>query len=153
MKRSYQIWRGWTRCAPLLAALALAGCKLVDQRTFAPAPEAKTPAPAPAAAPAAPSPAESEGRRALVTIDTGTAQGASYQGLLRVAVRAAELRDPNVQYDVVGLAPTSADAKSAEQDAATVMRSIIADGVPAARIHLGLRTAPGSTRQVRVYVR
>ena len=41
-----------------------------------------------------------------------------------------------------------------QRDAATVMRSIMLAGVPAARIHLGLRADPAlAGREVRVYVR
>jgi hypothetical protein len=130
----------------------LPGCKLIDQSTFAPAPEAR---PAPMAAPAAaPPPAPSaESRRALVTIAWST-PSPDYQSVLRYAVHAAEARDSNVQYDVVGEVPNLAGAEQAQRDAAAVMRAIMADGVPAARIHLGLRAEPGvAVRQVRVYVR
>ena len=44
-------------------------------------------------------------------------------------------------------------ADAAQASAVEVMRSIVAQGVPASRIHLGLRTEPAiATRQVRVYV-
>jgi len=129
----------------------LSGCKLIDQTTFAPAPEAK---PAPAATQsAAPPPLSAESRRALVTIAYST-PNPNYQDVLRYAVRAAEARDPNVQYEVVGEVPSLAGAEQAQRDAAAVMRAIMADGVPAARIHLGLRAEPGvAVRQVRVFVR
>lgn len=138
------------RCTAWLAALSLfAGCKLVDQNTFAPAPEPK---PAEAAAPA-PAAASLETRRALVTIDFTNA-APDYQQLLGYAVRAAENRDRNVQFDVVAVLPELGVAEQGQRDAAGVMHAIMADGVPAERIHLGLRAQPGlATRQVRVYVR
>ena len=74
--------------------------------------------------------------------------------MLRYAVRAAETRVPGVQYDVIAMLPAGADAAAGQQRAAEVMRDIMAQGVPASRIHLGLRTAPaGGAQEVRVYVR
>ena len=61
--------------------------------------------------------------------------------MLRYAVREAETRAPGVQYDVVAMLPAGADAAAAQHRAAEVMRDIMAQGVPASRIHLGLRTA------------
>jgi hypothetical protein len=136
----------------LLASLflALPGCKLIDQTTFAPSPEAAPAAPQTAAAPAAPA---TEARRPLVVIDYGRVTP-EYRDLLRLAVHAAQARDPQVQYDVVAIAPT-ADAAPAMQDhAAEVMRTIMLDHVPEGRIHLGLRVDPSqNVNQVRVYVR
>ena len=133
----------------LLACLLLAGCALVDQRTFAPAPEAKA---APAATPAA-APVRVDARTPLVSIDfSGPAP--QYQELLGYAVRAAETRDREVQYHVVAVLPKASDAAQGQQEAAEVMQAIMRVGVPASNIHLGLRadpTQPG--RQVRVYVR
>lgn len=134
-----------------LALCLLSGCKLIDQSTFAPAPEAK-PGAAATPAPAPPS-VSGESRRALVTIAYST-PNPDYQDVLRYAVRTAEARDPNVQYDVIGEVPSLAGAEQAQRDATSVMRAIMADGVPPARIHLGLRAEPGvAVRQVRVYVR
>jgi hypothetical protein len=133
----------------MLCCLLLAGCALVDQKTFAPAPEAK--AQTTVAAPAAP--VKLDARLPLVTVDFSGAPP-QYEELLRYAVRAAEMRDRDVQYDVVAMLPDPAAAGPGQHDAATVMRSIMLAGVPAARIHLGLRadpTLPG--REVRVYVR
>jgi hypothetical protein len=133
----------------MLACLLLAGCALVDQKTFAPAPEAK--AQTTVATPAAP--VKLDARLPLVTVDF-SGPPPQYEELLRYAVRAAEMRNRDVQYDVVALLPDAAAAAPGQHDAATVMRSIMLVGVPAARIHLGLRadpTLPG--REVRVYVR
>ena len=132
----------------LCACLLLAGCALVDQKTFAPAPEAKAEAPAQPAPPV-----KLDTRVPLVTVDF-SGPPPQYEELLRYAVRAAELRDRDVQYDVVALLSNATDAGQGQHDAAAVMRSIMLAGVPAARIHLGLRADPTlAGREVRVYVR
>ena len=64
-----------------------------------------------------------------------------YQDVLRYAVREAETRAPGVQYDVIAMLPAGADAAVAQRRATDVMRGIMAQGVPASRIHLGLRAA------------
>ena len=128
----------------LLATLALVGCKLVDQTTFAPSPEAKA-----AAAPAVP---KSDPRVALLTIGYDT-PNPNYHDVLRYAVREAETRAPGVRYDVIAMLPAGGDAAQAQSSAAEVMRAIMAQGVAESRIQLGLRTEPaGLTREVRVYV-
>jgi hypothetical protein len=129
----------------LLAALVLAGCKLVDQTTFAPSP-AEKPAPTAAAA-------DTDPRTPLLTIGYDT-PSPSYQDVLHYAVRAAEARSAHVEYDVYALLPAGGDAAQAQNSALDVMRTIMAQGVPAARVHLGLRTEPANTpRETRVYVR
>ena len=128
----------------LAAVLLLAGCKLIDQTTFAPSPEE------PAAKSEAP---KADPRPPLITIGYATPDP-NYQELLRYAVRAAETRAPGVQYDVVATLPAGADAEAGQQRASEVMRDIMAQGVPASRVHLGLRAAPaGGAQEVRVYVR
>ena len=133
----------------MLGCLLLAGCALVDQNTFAPAPEAK----AQPTAQAAPMPVRVDTRVPLVTVDF-SGSPPQYQELLGYAVRAAENRDRDVHYDVVAMLPKASDASRGQQEAADVMRSIMRAGVPAARIHLALRADPTlSGREVRVYVR
>jgi hypothetical protein len=128
----------------LAAGLMLAGCKLIDQTTFAPSPE--EPASKSEAAKADP-------RTPLITIGYATPDP-NYQEVLRYAVRAAETRVPGVEYDVFAMLPAGADAAEGQKRVAEVMRGIMAQGVPASRIHLGLRTAPaGGAQEVRVYVR
>ena len=137
-----------TRLTPfVLALLSFAGCTLIDQRTFAPSPEAK-------AKPAPPSaPVSLDSRIPLVTIDY-TVPSPDYGELLHAAVRAAEARDPDVQYDVVAMLKDSSGLADGQQHAIGVMRAIMRDRVPATRIHLGVRSDPGLTAsQVRVYVR
>ena len=128
----------------LWAGLLLAGCKLIDQTTFAPSPEetaAKQEAP------------KVDPRTPLVTIGS-TASDASYQDVLRYAVHAAESRVHGVQYDVIAMLPPDSDAAAAQHRAADVMRYIMTQGVPASRIRLGLRSAAaGGAQEVRVYVR
>jgi hypothetical protein len=131
----------------MLAVLLLAGCKLIDQTTFAPSPEAKAQT---AQAPAGP---KVDTRTPLVAIDF-TDPNPDYQGLLRYALHAAETRDPSVHYDVVALLPPNADAAAQQRHGLEVMRAMVAQGVAANRIQLGLRsTPPGGEPEVRVYVR
>ncbi len=128
----------------LAAGLLLAGCKLIDQTTFAPSPEET------AAKPETP---KVDARAPLVTIGYAT-PNPDYQDVLRYAIREAETRAPGVQYDVVAMLPPGADAAAAQHRLAEVMRDIMAQGVPDSRIHLGLRSAPaGSAQEVRIYVK
>lgn len=131
----------------VLALLSFTGCTLIDQRTFAPSPEAKAqPAPPPV-------PVVIDTRTPLVTIDY-TQPSPDYAQLLHAAVRAAELRDAEVQDHVISVVSTSSDPSEAQERATGVMRAIMRDHVPANRIHLGLRTDPAlAAGQVRVYVR
>jgi hypothetical protein len=131
----------------LLALCGFTGCALIDQTTFAPAPEAKAQAPAP------PPAAAIDPRTPLVTIDY-TVPDPAYEDLLHSAVHAAESRYPDVQFDVVSVLPDMSQAGLGQERAAGVMRAIMRDRVPASRIHLGLRTDPALTAsRVLVYVR
>ena len=136
-----------TRLVPVvLALLSFTGCTLIDRRTFAPSPEAK-------AQPAPLRPVVLDTRTPLVTIDY-TVPSPDYGELLHAAVRAAESRDADVQYDVVSVMKDTADASTGQERATGVMRAIMRDRVPASRIHLALRTDPTlAANQVRVYVR
>jgi hypothetical protein len=129
-----------------VALLSFAGCTLIDQRTFAPSPEAK-------AQPAPPAPVVLDPRTALVTIDY-TVPSPDYAELLHYAVRAAENRDPDVQYDIVSVLKDTSESMAGQDRATGVMRAVMRDRVPASRIHLALRTDPTlAASQVRVYVR
>ncbi len=135
---------GW-----LAGLLSLTGCTLIDQRTFAPSPEADQDVyvQAPAA------PVRFDSRAPLVVIDYAIPEP-RYQDLLRMAVHAAEGRNGNVQYDVVAVLPDLKDSARGQSRAVSVMRDIMAEQVPAARVHLGLRAEPAlAAGQVRVYVR
>lgn len=130
-----------------LALLVFTGCTLIDQSTFAPAPEAKAQAPTP------PPPAAIDPRTPLVTIDY-TAPSPDYELLLQDAVHAAQSRNSEVQFDVVAVTSDISGAPQAQDRALGVMRAIMRDRVPASRIHLGLRTNPVLTAdRVLVYVR
>jgi hypothetical protein len=131
----------------LLALLSFNGCTLIDQNTFAPAPEAKAQTPPPPQVRVDP-------RTPLVTIDYQDGETPDYAGLLNSAVRAAVARYADVQFDVVSVVKDLSAATAAQANGLGVMRAIMRDGVPASRIHLGVRTDPGLTgSQVRVYVR
>jgi hypothetical protein len=136
-----------TKFVPVaLALLSFTGCTLIDQRTFAPAPEAK-------AQPAVASPVVVDTRTALVTIDY-TGPSPNYGELLHAAVRAAESRYPDVQYDVVSVMTDMSAVSEGQARATGVMRAIMRDRVPPSRIHLALRGDPTlAANQVRVYVR
>jgi hypothetical protein len=131
----------------VFALLSFTGCTLIDQRTFAPSPEAKAQPPAPRP------PVPIDTRIPLVTIDY-TVPSPDYGELLHYAVHAAEARDPDVEYDVVSVLKDTSDAASGQERATGVMRAIMRDRVPPSRIHLALRTDPTlAASQVRVYVR
>jgi hypothetical protein len=135
----------------------LAGCTLIDQTTFAPSPETKPPPVI------APPPVET--RTPLIVI-AATATPKDYAKPLQAAVRAAQSRSRDIDYDVVGVAPAPPGTtgqpavasvvaqEEAGSHAAEVMRAIMAQGIPAARIHLSVRSDPAiSTGEIRVYVR
>jgi hypothetical protein len=84
--------------APILASLLLAGCTLIDQRTFAPSPEAEPIPVVPGA------PVRYDPRTPLISIDFAS-PSPNYRDLLRLAVRAAESRNGSVQFDVVAVTP------------------------------------------------
>ncbi|HEY1935658.1 MAG TPA: hypothetical protein VGG99_26925 [Acetobacteraceae bacterium] len=133
----------------VLGCLLLAGCALVDQNTFAPAPEAR----AQSAAPAPPVAVRVDSRTPLVTIDFGGPLP-DYTGLLRYAVHEAQNRDRDVQFDVVVMLPDATQAPRGQDDALGVMRTMMQSGVAASHIHLGLQADPTlKSREVRVYVR
>ena len=137
----------------LMAGLSVTGCKLIDQTTFAPTPEA-------AAVPAQATLPRLDARVPLVTIGFDQ-PNPQYHAMLGYAVHAAEARDAAVQYEVFAVVPAKATpaqqaqaAGAAQGNAIEVMRAIMALGVPAARIHLGVRSDPTiDAEQVRVYVR
>ena len=134
---------------PLLVAVA--GCTLVDQRTFQRA------APAPAAAEIARAKAP-----ALPLVSIRLDQpGADYRPALAEAVQAAQQRKPDVTFDVLAMVPSQAAAAEqdrrtgeAARDAREVAAAMVAVGIPQDRMRLGLRGDPGTPpREVRIYVR
>jgi hypothetical protein len=136
------------RLVPIIVALlCVTGCKLIDQTTFAPAPEAKAQPPKPIPATAI------DPRTPLVTIDYSIGTP-NYDELLQDAVLAAKARYPEVQFDVVSVLQDTSDVQTGQDRALGVMRAIMRDRVPADRIHLALRTDPTvPAGRVLVYVR
>jgi hypothetical protein len=136
------------RLVPIAAILlAVTGCTLIDQTTFAPAPEAKAQAPAPLPASAI------DARTPLMTIDY-TIGTPNYDELLQDAVMAAKSRYPDVQFDVVAVMQDTSDAGVGQERAISVMQAIMRNRVPADRVHLAFRTDPALTAgRVLVYVR
>ena len=135
-----------------LSLLALGGCKLIDQTTFAPSPS-ENPSLLPATR-------GLDTRAPLVTVSQGTPIPA-YRDLLRFAVQQARARDPNVQFDVLVAVPGAADpaAQAAavgtiQTEAVALMQEIGRDGVPSTQIHLRAGADATITQpQIRVYVR
>lgn len=145
-------------CLPalLLGALALCSCRLIDQRTFAPAPEAKTATAAMAATEAGPA---LDSRRALMVIEPGTRLD-NYGGVLHDAVAAAMRRDPQVRFDVVTIVPggTSLSAQvtsasAAQSEGLAVANALLEAGAPSGQVVLGARPDPRATHpEIRVYI-
>ncbi len=146
------------RTVAAAALLALGGCALIDQTTFAPAP--RPAAPAPHAAPAIAAAPRIDRRTPLLTIGADTPASA-YRSLLGFAVQAATRRDHAVRFDVTAIAPAGL-APAREQDAtaaataeaAQVMRALTAAGVKPGRILLrAVLDSAVRRHEVRVYVR
>jgi hypothetical protein len=144
------------RCCVAVLTICLAGCKLIDQTTFAPSPS-KNPALLPAPAPAV---GKIDPRTPLLSIDAGTPVP-QYGQVLRYAVGLAKRRDPNVRFDVLVAVPDTGDAAAqtaavtnAQGQAVALMREIGDDGVPVSHIDLRAGVDPHVTQsQIRVYVR
>jgi hypothetical protein len=131
---------------------ALAGCKLVDQSTFAPKPVGPSPEQLAATPDSAKTP--------LISIHFDP-PSQPYDLLLRYAVAQAMLRKPNVAFEVVAVLPKidTATAQLAamdqgNKDTEAVVRALREQGIPPDRAILGAEIVPGATgREVRVYVR
>ena len=140
------------RIVTLVALLAGAGCRIVDQRTFAGtalAP-ATTQLTADQAATAAP----------LVAVRFDQLD-ADWQPPLLDAVRGVLARRPDAQFDLVTPVPLQASLETQDRalamgaaDAQRVADVLLGDGVAADHVHLDSRGDPGQPlREVRVYVR
>lgn len=139
-----------TRLA-LTVLLGLAGCRLVDQRTFEPAP----------AAPSAATLKQSDlPKLPLLTIPFAI-RDANWRPALRDAVQAAEAHKPGLTFAIVTPVPVSASrevqdnfTKQGREDALMVADELQVSGIPPPRIAIGLRGDPGSPpRQVQIYAR
>ncbi len=146
-----------SRAAPALLLIAvLAGCRLVDQRTFKGTglyPGAAQLARADYAERALPPPP-------LATIRFGTPDN-DWQDTVVAASRDARERKADVTFDLVApfpslasLAAQDAAQKTGARDAAAVAAVLQGDGVSADQIRIGARGDPGQPpREVEVYVR
>ena len=131
----------------MLLLPALAGCTLIDQRTFNPEAGKR---PVVAAAPVPPVPAPlATGPPPLLRIRLPA--GPELGGEIAKAVAAARARKRDVAFEVVEIVPGTGE--NAGRDAGNVARLIESQGVPAARVRLAARPAPGAAPEVRVYVR
>ena len=138
--------------AALAALVASAGCRLVDQRTFAGTVLAPSGAQLAAGDQAAALPLVSI-RFDRLDID--------WQPPLLDATRGALARQPDAQFDLVTPVPVQASLDlqdraltSGVADMQQVADVLLADGVAADHVHLGSRGDPGQpVREVRVYVR
>ena len=129
---------------PVLAA-GLAGCTLIDERTFNPDAERRPVFTAPAAAVAVtPEP----GPKPLLTVRPPVSAAVLQADIAR-AVAAARSLKPSVVFDVVAVTEQASDPGA---DAATVAQMIVAQGVPATRVHLAARPIATGPAEVRVYV-
>lgn len=134
-----------TRRAILLALAGLSGCTLVDQRTFnsdAGRPPVRPKPPAPPAPLAPPEP----GPPPLLSIRLPAP--ADLPATIARSVAAARARKRDVVFNVVEFTPGT----SAGREAAEIAELIVAQGVPAARVHLSARPIPDISREVRVFV-
>jgi hypothetical protein len=135
----------------LLVLPLLAGCKLIDQRTFESAPKA------PGAADLAhrelpPLP--------LLTVDPSN-PNTDWASQVADAALAAEARKPDVRFAVVTPIPTSATQKiqdlyttNGQADAQAVATALQSDGIAPDHITLNFQGDPGAPpREVRLYAR
>ena len=134
----------------LIALIALAGCRVVDQRVVAGWLGEHAVPPDPALANVG-----IGGTRPYLTIRL-TAD-LDPRPTIATAVEAAEAQRPGARYDVVAatpLATTEAVERQAGADARTIADAIRTAGVPEDRVRVGLTADPGEPgREVRVFLR
>lgn len=148
--------------AGALSALLLAGCKLVDQRTFDPQAGRPPAVPRPPAPPGPQPDRMLDGLAPLVTIRLG--QDTTYDQAVEQATAAALARKRDAQFTVLTAvppgapnAPPGAQANAVARyapEAARVAGLIERRGVPAGRVHLEARPEPNlAAPELRLYVR
>jgi hypothetical protein len=148
---------------PLLLAVlgvAVAGCRLIDQRTFEPAGVAPTAGELGRSGALAGGVAAGRPPRPLVTVMPGDLEH-DWKPDVLAAVRDALARDPNAAFDIVTPYPTRLGQAARDRavatgaaDAAAVAGVIEADGVAADRLHLGARGDAGQpAREVMILPR
>lgn len=135
------------RRALLLGAGLLSGCTLIDQRTFDPDAGKRPDVPKLPAPPAALPPEAGPPPLLIIRLPTS----GDLRGGIAKAVAAARQRKPSVVFDVVEI--TGDGGADVGAEAAEVAQIIIAQGVPAARVHLAARPVPNGPHEVRVFVR
>lgn len=136
----------------ILAALAAAGCHLVDQRDFDAKAGQKPEGPKVNATPF-------HGPPALVTIRFDTPDP-DYDAVLAEGVHRAMARKPDVLFTVLTLVPLAAnpDAQLAAETAAaasgrSIAASIVADGAEPGQVEQAVRSEPNlKLKEVRVLV-
>ena len=147
-------FRAWRRVAHAsLAASMLAGCALVDQRTFDPRAGMPPVRPPPPAAP------HRAGPPPLLTITFDT-PSFDWHPALAVAVADALRAKPDVLFEVVTLVPQAvgagnqvAQAEAASETGREIAEAIAADGADIGQIELAARVDPSvAVKTVRVYV-
>jgi hypothetical protein len=137
--------------------LLLAGCKLVDQRTFDP----QAGRPPVVARPALPAPQPDrtlDSLAPLVTLRLG--QDTNYDQAIEQATAAALARKRDAQFTVLTAVPPGAPDAQANAvaqyapEAARVAGLVERRGVPASRVHLEARPEPNlAAPELRLYVR
>lgn len=93
--------------------------------------------------------------RPLVVIRFGAAPP-DFEPTVYAAARGALERRPNSVFDLVALAPAigAVDQAAVTRDSESVLRALVAMGLPAERLSLSATTTPGlSTHEVHIYVR
>ena len=135
------------RLLAFACVVALGGCALIDQNTFAPEPDPPKPVGKVAAG------IQTDSRVPLLTIRYDVPHP-DYGRVLAFATHAADTRRPGVGYDVVTVTGSADDAAQGGQDAAEVAQMMIEHGTAPSRIHLGARIDPNvKVREVRLYLR
>lgn len=139
----------------LAAALALGGCGYSDnifwQTAATPPPGPVVAAASPALAPAAvPAPPAAAARKPFVVISFERSDP-DYGMALYEAMRGALERRPDVAFDLVAV---TRDAAAAQRNLTSVVHSLAAMGMPAARLSLSsIAPANDATDEVRIYLR
>ncbi len=141
------------RLLVLLASVPMAGCKLVDQRTFVAHADAPPVVHVPAGKPVAATPP-------LLAIRFPAASD-QWAGPLKVAVALATSRKPDVLFTVESVVPArgapseqAARLSRATSDAEAVADAIVGYGVDPLQVQLTAATGAGvPDEEIRVYVR
>ena len=154
-QRLNQRLRSLMLVAGSLVLLATAGCKLIDQRTFAG--NGQAPARAQLAGGDYAAGALPPLPLLIVRFDR---LDSDWEPMLLDTVHGVLAHRPNARIDLVTPIPTSASLdlqdraiRSGAQDAEEVAGVLLADGIPGDQIHLASRGDPGQpVREVRLYV-